>query len=82
MGLLVGPIGLLLATPLLAATLVSVKMLYVEDLLSEEIATPEDHLPAERLPPLPETHRVDEGEKPAPHAGKELAETARAERQA
>jgi predicted PurR-regulated permease PerM len=42
MGILAGPIGLVLATPIAAATLVLVKMLYVQDTLGDCIATPED----------------------------------------
>ena len=42
LGILAGPLGLVLATPLAAATLVAVKMLYVEDTLGDAIATPAD----------------------------------------
>jgi predicted PurR-regulated permease PerM len=38
MGLVVGALGLLLATPLAAVLLVLVKMLYIEDTLGEQIA--------------------------------------------
>jgi predicted PurR-regulated permease PerM len=54
MGILIGPLGLILATPLMAATLVVVKMLYVEETLGDEIDTPDDHLPPEKLPPVPQ----------------------------
>ena len=40
MGVLLGPLGLLLATPLLAVVLTLVKMLYVEDMLDEQIDVP------------------------------------------
>jgi predicted PurR-regulated permease PerM len=40
LGLLAGPLGLVLATPLAAATFVAVKMLYVEDMLGDYIETP------------------------------------------
>jgi len=66
MSFLAGPLGLLLATPLMAATLVLTKMLYVEDVLGEKAQTPEKDLSPEQLPPIPETHRVDEPETPAP----------------
>lgn len=59
-GILAGPLGLILATPLTAATLVLVKMLYVEDLLGEKAETPENHLAPEQLPPIPETQPVEE----------------------
>lgn len=42
LGLLVGLLGLALATPLTAAILVAAKMLYVEDTLGESIQTPAD----------------------------------------
>ena len=34
--LLLGPLGLVLATPILAATLVLVRMVYVEDVLGDQ----------------------------------------------
>jgi predicted PurR-regulated permease PerM len=40
LGILAGPLGLMLATPLAAMTLVAIKMLYVEDLLGDRIPTP------------------------------------------
>jgi predicted PurR-regulated permease PerM len=40
LGLLAGPLGLVLAAPLAATTLVAVKMLYVEDMLGDHIDTP------------------------------------------
>jgi predicted PurR-regulated permease PerM len=42
LGILAGPLGLVLATPLAAMTLVAVKMLYVEDTLGDEIRTVAD----------------------------------------
>lgn len=66
LGILAGPLGLLLATPLMAATLVLVKMLYIEEVLREEVQTPEDNMTPEQLPPIPETHRLDEAEKTPP----------------
>ncbi|MEN6496983.1 MAG: AI-2E family transporter [Thermoguttaceae bacterium] len=59
-GIFAGPLGFILATPLMAATLVLVKMLYVEDLLGEEVETPEDHLSSDQLPPIPDTQPTDE----------------------
>jgi predicted PurR-regulated permease PerM len=53
LGVLIGVIGLLLATPLLAALLVLVKMLYVEDTLGDEIDTPDDHMKPKDQPTLP-----------------------------
>jgi predicted PurR-regulated permease PerM len=40
LGVLVGGLGLILATPLLAAIVVIVKMLYIEDVLGDEISVP------------------------------------------
>jgi predicted PurR-regulated permease PerM len=59
-GIFAGPLGFILATPLMAATLVLVKMLYVEDLLGEEVETPEDHLSSDQLPPIPDTQPTEE----------------------
>lgn len=73
LGILAGPLGLLLATPLMAATLVLVKMLYVEEVLGEDVETPEDTMSPEHLPPMPETHRLDEPEPAAPHVTREAA---------
>jgi predicted PurR-regulated permease PerM len=55
LGILAGPLGLLLATPLLAVTFVLVQMLYVEDTLGDELDTPDDHLRRRDLPPLPQS---------------------------
>jgi predicted PurR-regulated permease PerM len=54
LGFLVGPLGLLLATPLLAVVLVLMKMLYVEETLGDKVDTPDDHIAPEDLPPVPE----------------------------
>lgn len=70
LSILAGPLGLLLATPLMAVTLVLVKMLYVEEVLGEKVETPEDTMSPEQFPPMPETHRVDEQESTAPHSPK------------
>lgn len=40
LGILAGPLGLMLATPLAAMTLVAIKMLYVEDVLGDRIPNP------------------------------------------
>jgi predicted PurR-regulated permease PerM len=56
LGILIGPLGLLLATPLTAVALVLVKMLYVEDTLGDRVDTPDDHMDPESLPPLPTPH--------------------------
>lgn len=53
MGVLAGPLGVLLATPLTACVLVLVKMLYVEDLLGDRIDTPDDHMKEKDRIPLP-----------------------------
>lgn len=53
LGILVGPLGLLLATPLVACVLVLVKMLYVEQALGDHVDTPADHLKPQDKPPLP-----------------------------
>jgi predicted PurR-regulated permease PerM len=42
LGILVGPVGLILAWPLCAAVVLAVKMLYVEDTLGDELPTPDD----------------------------------------
>ena len=42
LSVLIGGLGLVLATPLVAVTMVLVKMLYVEDVLGEEVKTPDD----------------------------------------
>ena len=42
MGLLLGPLGVILAAPLTAAAIVVIKMLYVEDALSTPVQTPGD----------------------------------------
>lgn len=44
MGIVAGPVGVLLAAPLTAVVLVLVKVLYVEEVLDDEIATPEENL--------------------------------------
>ncbi len=45
MGLLSGPLGVMLAAPLTAAGMVTVRMLYVEDVLGDEVTTPEEEAP-------------------------------------
>ena len=63
LGILVGPLGLLLATPLTAVALVLVKLLYVEQTLGDSLHTPLDELDAEDKPPLPQPKPEDpEGE--------------------
>ena len=42
LGVLVGGLGLVLATPLLAAMLVTIKMLYVEDVLGDTVEVPDN----------------------------------------
>ena len=42
LGILVGPVGLMLAWPLAAVIVLAVKMLYVEDVLGDELPTPDD----------------------------------------
>ena len=42
LGILVGPVGLILAWPLAAVVVLAVKMLYVEDVLGDELPTPDD----------------------------------------
>ena len=42
LSVLIGGLGLVLATPLVAVTMVLVKMLYVEDVLGDEVKTPDD----------------------------------------
>lgn len=53
LGVLAGPLGLLLATPMMAATMVLAKMLYVEDALGDEVDTPDDHITDAEKPPVP-----------------------------
>lgn len=60
LGILVGPIGLLLATPLTAVVVVLVKMLYVEDALGDRIDTPQLELTEEQIPELPKPETDDE----------------------
>jgi predicted PurR-regulated permease PerM len=48
--LMLGPIGLILATPILAAVLVLLRMIYIEDILGDKPATP---TPKEKSPPQP-----------------------------
>ena len=43
LGLLLGPLGVVLAAPLTAAALVMIKMLYVEDVLATETGTKGDN---------------------------------------
>lgn len=70
LGVMVGPLGLLLATPLMATVLVLVKMLYVEETLGDEIETPDDNLKPDEVPPLPEPtgegNSKDEKASPGP----------------
>jgi len=54
LGLIVGPLGLVLATPLTAVSLVLVKMLYVEDTLGDRVEAPETELKTHHKPTLPE----------------------------
>ena len=42
LGILVGPVGLILAWPIAAASVVAIKMMYVEDILGGEIEGPDD----------------------------------------
>jgi len=63
LGILLGPVGVLLATPLTAVALVLVQMLYVEDTLGDSIMTPEDKLSPEQVPDLPQP----EGPPPQNH---------------
>lgn len=52
-GVLLGALGLILATPLLAVGMVLVKMLYVEEALGDEIETPEDNIGRKDIPSVP-----------------------------
>jgi predicted PurR-regulated permease PerM len=54
MGVLAGPLGVLLATPLLAVGMVLVKILYVEETLGDEMETPDDRMERDAGQPLPE----------------------------
>jgi hypothetical protein len=72
LGILAGPLGLLLATPLTAATMVLAKMLYVEDTLGDEVDTPDDHLDPSEKPeiPMPENGaKKDTAEAPSGRGG-------------
>lgn len=53
MGVLMGPLGLVLATPLMAVAMVSVQMLYVDQALGDDIETPVDKTKPEEIPPVP-----------------------------
>jgi predicted PurR-regulated permease PerM len=39
-GVTLGPLGVVLAAPLIAVTLVTVKLLYVEDVLGDDVEVP------------------------------------------
>lgn len=67
LGLLAGPLGLLLATPLTAAVLVLIKMLYVEQLLGDKVETPVDQMEPEDKPPLPQPYEPEEEPQEAGH---------------
>ena len=57
LAILAGPLGLLLATPLVAVALVLTKMLYVEQVLHDEVDSPDEHITEKDKPPLPEPNR-------------------------
>lgn len=63
MGLLAGPIGLVLATPLTATAMVLTRMLYIEDLLGDDVATPDKEATAKDRPSLPDDD--DDEQEPA-----------------
>ena len=50
-GLLFGPLGLLLATPLAVVCLVLVKKLWIRDVLEEEVTIPGEPAPPDGLEP-------------------------------
>jgi len=56
MGVLVGPIGLLLATPLTAVFIVLVKMFYIQDILGDSIDTPDNHFDHREKPDIPKRY--------------------------
>lgn len=54
MGLLAGPLGLVLATPLTATAMVLTRMLYIEDMLGDDVATPDKAASEQDRPQLPD----------------------------
>lgn len=54
MGLLAGPLGLVLATPLTATVMVLTRMLYIEDMLGDEVTTPDTQAHEIDRPELPD----------------------------
>ncbi|MEA2736665.1 MAG: hypothetical protein QOE14_3116 [Humisphaera sp.] len=63
LGILVGPVGLILAWPLAAAVVVAVKMMYVEDVMGDEIPTPDDENKKEVRDAKREARKVEADEK-------------------
>lgn len=53
MGLLAGPLGLVLATPLTATVMVLTRMLYIEDALGDRVPTPDEKAAEQDRPSLP-----------------------------
>jgi len=64
LGVLVGPIGLLLATPLTAVFIVLVKMLYIQDLLGDSIDTPDNHFEQHEKPDIPKRYEDELRDQP------------------
>lgn len=60
MGLLAGPLGLVLATPLTATVMVLTRMLYIEDTLGDEVPTPDKQAHERDRPELPDSETPDE----------------------
>ena len=65
LGILVGPVGLILAWPIAAATVIAVKMMYVEDVVGDEIPTPDDLNKKEVRDAKREARKVKADEKKA-----------------
>jgi len=61
LAVMVGPIGLLLATPITAMAIVLVKMLYIQDVLGDSIDTPDNHFYHDAKPEMPEKYEDQDG---------------------
>jgi predicted PurR-regulated permease PerM len=62
LGILVGPVGLILAWPLCAVVVMAVKMLYVEDVLGDDLRTPDDQVSEEVRDAKREARAVERGD--------------------
>jgi predicted PurR-regulated permease PerM len=62
LGILVGPVGLILAWPLCAVVVMAGKMLYVEDVRGDDLRTPDDQVSEEVRDAKREARAVERGD--------------------